>query len=61
MYIQTIAVLSPFRQLGLATHLLDSIISTIIRHHAGVTSMYAHVWEANNEALELYQRRGFVV
>lgn len=61
LYIQTIAVLSPFRQLGLATHLLNSIISTIIEHHHGVSSIYAHVWEANTEALEWYERRGFAV
>lgn len=26
-----------------------------------MTSVYAHVWEANEEALEWYRRRGFVV
>lgn len=61
LYIQTIAVLSPFRQLGIATHLLDIILTTAIKHHGRVTSVYAHVWEANQEALEWYERRGFVV
>lgn len=61
LYIQTIAVLSPFRRLGLATSLLNAILSTIIEHQDGVTSFYAHVWEANVEALEWYQHRGFTI
>ena len=60
LYIQTIAVLAPFRQLGIATHLLDSMFSTVVKHYERVTSVYAHVWEANQEALEWYERRGFV-
>lgn len=61
LYIQTIAVLSPFRQLGIATHLLYAIISTILEHYERTTSIYAHVWEASSEALEWYDRRGFVI
>lgn len=61
LYIQTLAVLSPYRGLGIATHLLDTIIGTTIQHHKRVTEIYAHVWEANEEALEWYMRRGFVV
>ena len=61
LYIQTIAVLSPFRQLGIATHLLDTIIDAVVAHYERVTNIYAHVWEANQEALEWYERRGFIV
>ena len=61
LYIQTLAVLSPYRGLGIATHLLDAIIATIIPHRTRVTEIYAHVWEANDEALEWYLRRGFLI
>ena len=59
LYIQTVGVLAPYRQLGIATHLLEDVISTIIDHYENVTSVYAHVWEANIDALEWYNQRGF--
>ncbi|KAL8917459.1 MAG: hypothetical protein Q9208_007953 [Pyrenodesmia sp. 3 TL-2023] len=60
-YIQTLAVLSPYRSKGLATALLDTIITTLCveKVYEGVVSIYAHVWEANEEALEWYVKRGF--
>lgn len=61
LYIQTIALLSPFRQLGIATCLLDNIIASIVEHCDRTTAIYAHVWEANFEALKWYERRGFTV
>ena len=65
LYIQTLAVLSPYRSLGIATALLDAIISTALIHYPpqniNVKEVYAHVWEANEEALEWYIKRGFDV
>lgn len=61
LYIQTIGVLAPYRQLGIATQLLEEIIMTVIQYHEDVTSIYAHVWEANTDALEWYSRRGFSI
>lgn len=61
LYIQTLGVLSPYRDLGIATHLLNTMIATMIQHYKHVTEMYAHVWEANEEALTWYMRRGFAV
>ena len=61
LYIQTIGVLAPYRQLGIATQLLEEIIMTVIQYHENVTSIYAHVWEANTDALEWYSRRGFSI
>ena len=61
LYIQTLAVLAPYRQLGLATHLLDTVVDAALSHHQHVSSVYAHVWEKNEDALEWYERRGFVV
>lgn len=65
LYIQTLAVLSPYRSLGIASRLLDTVIATAIAHYStsadNVSEIYAHVWEANVEAVEWYARRGFVV
>ena len=64
-YIQTLALLSPYRSRGLATCLLNQIIHTLCKSEGfrelGVTSVYAHVWTENKEALEWYRRRGFGV
>ncbi|KAI9750149.1 MAG: hypothetical protein M4579_006590 [Chaenotheca gracillima] len=59
LYVQTITLLSPYRGLGLATALLDAIVAAARDH--GVTEIYAHVWEANDEALQWYARRGFEI
>lgn len=65
LYIQTLAVLSPYRSLGVATALLDATVSTALIHYPRenikVEEIYAHVWEANEEALEWYMKRGFEV
>lgn len=65
LYIQTLAVLSPYRSLGVATALLDAIVSTALIHYPRqnikIEEVYAHVWEANEEALEWYMKRGFEV
>ena len=62
-YIQTLALLSPYRSKGIAIALLNSIIKVLLTHpqYDSVRSLYAHVWEANVEALEWYRRRGFTV
>lgn len=65
LYIQTLATLAPYRSLGVATALLDAIVATGIRHYSSpsgnVVEIYAHVWEANEDALEWYVKRGFQV
>ena len=62
-YIQTLALLSPYRSKGIAAALLEVIVTALCREHcyAGTTSLYAHVWEENEEALQWYVRRGFQV
>ncbi|KAI4245007.1 MAG: hypothetical protein LQ352_006651 [Teloschistes flavicans] len=62
-YIQTLALLSPYRSKGIATMLLESILATLCREsiYYGTTIIYAHVWEMNDEALEWYKKRGFTV
>ena len=65
LYIQTLAILSPYRHLGTATALLDAIICIALTHYpsenVNVKELYAHVWEANEEALEWYVKRGFEI
>ncbi|KAI4114478.1 MAG: hypothetical protein LQ338_008001, partial [Usnochroma carphineum] len=63
-YIQTLALLSPYRSQGIATALLDTIVATLCTegvYEGAVSAVYAHVWEANEEALEWYVKRGFRV
>ena len=61
LYIQTLVLLSPHRGQGIATHLLDAVITEAVKNHNNVASIYAHVWEANLEGLDWYRRRGFLV
>ncbi|KAL8933631.1 MAG: hypothetical protein Q9216_006279 [Gyalolechia sp. 2 TL-2023] len=62
-YIQTLALLSPYRSQGIGTALLEAIITTLCSEplYEGTASIYAHVWEANEDALEWYVKRGFQV
>jgi N-alpha-acetyltransferase 50 len=59
VYIQAICVLAPWREQGFGGHLLSATLDSeqLVQHR--VSSMYAHVWERNEDALEWYQRRGF--
>ena len=61
LYIQAIALLSPHRSQGIATSLLDAVVKEVVDSHENVTSIYAHVWESNEAALEWYVRRGFTI
>ncbi|KAF2083606.1 acyl-CoA N-acyltransferase, partial [Saccharata proteae CBS 121410] len=60
LYIATLAALSPYRSHGLATHLLRQVLRKAVTDH-GVGAVTAHVWEANEEGLEWYRKRGFEV
>lgn len=55
VYIQVLGVLAPYRGIGLASALLESVISTA----AGAQFIYAHVWENSEEALEWYDKHNF--
>lgn len=59
IYIQALALLAPYRGLGLATSLLDTIIDSSIARATETVCIYAHVWEKNEDALEWYAKRGF--
>ncbi|KAM7201899.1 hypothetical protein V8F20_004607 [Naviculisporaceae sp. PSN 640] len=64
IYIQSLALLSPYRSQGLAAAALEHIIaSAAILPAAGASidarTFYAHVWTENEEALKWYESRGF--
>lgn len=58
LYISTLALLSPYRGLGVATHMLDAVARRAAREHS-VGGVGAHVWASNAAAREWYRRRGF--
>lgn len=58
LYLSTLALLSPYRGHGIATHLLYALTRRAIADY-GISSIGAHVWEANDEGLEWYRKRGF--
>lgn len=60
LYISTIGTLAPFRTHSLATHLLSEVALTAMRKY-GATTIVAHTWEANEDGIEWYKRRGFRV
>lgn len=59
IYIQALALLSPYRTLGLATLLLKAILDCSYAKATDTVCIYAHVWEKNEDALEWYTKRGF--
>ncbi|MCJ1409765.1 hypothetical protein MMC19_003848 [Ptychographa xylographoides] len=61
LYIQALALLSPYRSHGIATHLLEAVLTSALQLRSDVKSVYAHVWEANEEGLKWYRRKGFTV
>ena len=58
LYLSTLLLLSPYRSHGIATHMLNMLSKRAVRDY-GVTSIGAHVWEANLDGLEWYRKRGF--
>ncbi|OCK78650.1 acyl-CoA N-acyltransferase [Lepidopterella palustris CBS 459.81] len=58
LYISTLCVLPPYRRYGIATHLLAHTTSAGIQAH-NIDAVTAHVWEANDDALKWYTKRGF--
>jgi N-alpha-acetyltransferase 50 len=59
IYIQALALLSPYRKLGLAAAMLHHILSGVGMLEERPVCVYAHVWEKNEDALDWYAKRGF--
>ncbi|RMD43101.1 hypothetical protein DV735_g2006, partial [Chaetothyriales sp. CBS 134920] len=51
IYIQALCLLGPYRGHGVATQLLDSILRALPVQGQQASSIYAHVWEQNDDAL----------
>jgi ribosomal protein S18 acetylase RimI-like enzyme len=58
LYLSTLVLLSPYRGYGIAAHMLDNLTRSAVDDY-GITSVGAHVWEANEEGLQWYRKRGF--
>lgn len=60
IYIQSLALLSPYREKGLASKALESVVAAAVAmREVKIRDIYAHVWTENLEALEWYVSRGF--
>ena len=59
IYVQALGILAPFRGLGLAAELLKSVRTTGCAIYPKVRSIYAHVWERNEDALAWYDKQDF--
>ncbi|KAK3652056.1 hypothetical protein LTR56_003281 [Elasticomyces elasticus] len=60
LYLSTLVLLSPYRSHGIAAQMLRLLIVRAVEQY-GIGSVGAHVWEANQEGLEWYAKRGFRV
>lgn len=62
IYIQSLALLSPYRSQGLAAAALEEIIASAARAAPAlnVRAIYAHVWTENTDGLAWYTARRFV-
>jgi ribosomal protein S18 acetylase RimI-like enzyme len=58
LYIATIGTLAPYRGHGLATTILRQVTARAIEDYS-ISTVTAHVWEANEEAREWYSKLGF--
>jgi ribosomal protein S18 acetylase RimI-like enzyme len=58
LYISTITTLAPFRGHGLASALLRYVTARAIEDYS-ITTVTAHMWEANEEARQWYVSLGF--
>ncbi|KAM0273901.1 hypothetical protein ACHAQH_008137 [Verticillium albo-atrum] len=59
LYIQSLALLSPYRSHGLATAALADLLAAPELGPLSVTTVYAHVWTENADAIAWYAARGF--
>ncbi|KAI1417330.1 hypothetical protein F5Y13DRAFT_152513 [Hypoxylon sp. FL1857] len=59
LYIQSLVLLAPYRQLGLAAALLDEVVRLASDSPFACNEVYAHVWTDNEDGLRWYLARGF--
>ena len=59
LYIQSLVLLSPYRNLGLAAALLDEVVADAVQSEFACENVWAHVWTQNEEGMQWYMARGF--
>lgn len=59
VYIQSLVLLAPYRQNGLAAALLDEVVRLAAESPFACAEVYAHVWTDNDDGLRWYLARGF--
>ncbi|KAI1765760.1 acyl-CoA N-acyltransferase [Hypoxylon sp. FL1150] len=59
VYIQSLVLLAPYRQNGLAAALLDEVVKLAAESPFACEEVYAHVWTDNEDGLRWYLARGF--
>lgn len=60
IYIKALCLQAPYRSMGIATALLDSVLQQqdVLKRH-NIQFIFAHVWESKEEVLDWYKKRGF--
>ncbi|GBC04939.1 hypothetical protein RclHR1_05960007 [Rhizophagus clarus] len=63
LYIMTLGVLAPYRNLGIGTKLLTHILqhATLTTQHPKFVEIYLHVQTSNEEALAFYKKYDFEI
>lgn len=60
VYLMTIAVLEPYRRLGIGSMLLNKMIENLEKL-GNVRKLKLHVWTINENAIQFYKKNGFVM
>ncbi|KAI8053792.1 acyl-CoA N-acyltransferase [Syncephalis plumigaleata] len=60
IYIMTLGVLAPYRKFGMGGKLLDYALEQC-KTDTSISEIYLHVQEGNDDALDFYKKRGFIV
>eukprot|EP01027_Heterolobosea_sp_BB2_P011359 GEZU01016536.1.p1 GENE.GEZU01016536.1~~GEZU01016536.1.p1 ORF type:complete len:176 (+),score=50.01 GEZU01016536.1:358-885(+) len=60
LYIMTLGVLAPYRQLGIGTRLLQRMMD-LAKKHPSIDEIYLHVQTTNTEGIQFYKKHGFAI
>ena len=60
LYIMTLGVLAPYRDLGVGTHLLEHSLR-VAMEDPNIEEAYLHVQTSNDGAIRFYDKHGFAI